>query len=74
MRKKRFSRGRKSGHKRNKGTYLVSRGGIQLAIVAMAVLSSCTFKLRLLPTTIDVNSLEYVTDSIDTIELWENLK
>lgn len=50
---------------------VVSRGGIQLCIIMALcvgyVLSiSCTIKHKLLPTTIDINSIEVVTDSIDS--------
>ena len=50
---------------------VVSRGGIQLCLI-MALCScyvlsiSCTLKHKILPTTIDVNSIEVVTDSIDS--------
>jgi hypothetical protein len=58
---------------------VISRGGIQLCAVGLLVGSlvlaiSCTIRHKILPTTIDVNSMEYITDSIDSLELWENLQ
>lgn len=62
MRRRKFRKRVKAGHKRTK-FYTLARGGIQLAI-ACFIFASCTITHRLLPTTIDVNSVEVVTDSI----------
>lgn len=62
MRRRKFRKRVKTGHKRTK-FYTLARGGIQLAIVGV-LLASCTIRLKLLPTSIDVNSVEVVTDSI----------
>ena len=54
---------------------VVSRGGIQL-VVAFAIGSclagahACTIKHKLLPTTISVDSMEIVSDSIDSSDLF----
>ena len=62
-RRKRFRK--KSGHKRTR-YYTLARGGIQLSLLAffVGVAVSCTLKHKLLPTSIDVNTIEIVTDSI----------
>lgn len=55
---------------------LISRGGIQLVLacaLVSATMLSCVLKHKILPTTIDVNSIEYVTDSLDTFEVWQEL-
>jgi len=66
MRRRKFRKHAKTGHKRTK-FYTLARGGIQLAIIGF-VLASCTITHRLLPTTIDVNSVEVVTDSISPMD------
>lgn len=67
MRKKKFIKKRKSGHKRFSKYYTVSRGGIQLCLAAfvLGVMSwSCTIRHKLLPAEIEINSIEVVTDSL----------
>ena len=62
MRRKRF----KNRGKKFSKYYRVSRGGIQLsvALVIGFCVYSCTLKHKILPTSIDVNSIEVITDSI----------